>query len=102
MGDCASHPADIKVTAWLEVTCEGCDEQAFNGAVPAVACASDDSLATPSPSAASTSTADDTSAGGGGDSATDDGGEVGAQQTPSPVASAPEIIVDGETETHVH
>ncbi|CAB1104251.1 unnamed protein product [Ectocarpus sp. CCAP 1310/34] len=94
VGDCASHPADIKVTAWSEVTCEGCEEQAFNGAVPAVACTSDNSLATPSPSAASTSTADDTSNGGGGDSATDDGGEVGAQQTPSPVASAPEIVVD--------
>lgn len=101
----AGHPADIKVTVWSEITCAECTEQAYNGAVPVVACASDEEGAvTPSPSSAGVGVGvgddDDAAAGGEGGSVGDDDGSGAvaaptAQPTAPPTAAAT-AVVDGE------
>ena len=38
VSDCAQHPADIKVSTWSEITCDGCSEQSYSGDMPEVQC----------------------------------------------------------------
>ena len=94
----AGHPADIKVTAWSEVTCADCAEQSYNGATPVVGCSGEEAgtgAGTPSPSSAGAGVGvgdDDAAVGVDGG---DDGGngEVAAPTAPPTTAT---IAVDGE------
>lgn len=84
MSDCASHPADIKVMEWFEVTCADCTEVAYAGEDPAVSCLED--VASSLSSGSSSSQGNDTAV-------VEDGT---ALATPTPAASS-SGATDGST-----
>lgn len=80
MADCAEHPADIKVTTWSEVTCEGCSELTYSGDQPAVSCSYGDESTV---SSATTSVDDST---------TEEG--TGSYASDSTTSSPPDSVTD--------
>ena len=104
VGDCAEHPADIKVTTWSNKTCATCDEEVYTGAQPEISCFEDGSTVGVTSTTTSSSSIGDGSGSGSGSGTGEGGGsgdESSATPVPTPVGdedavASPEAAVDDD------